>query len=65
MKTTYAVTEKFAMPGTNGFEGYPLKARSDRKAREEAKRVAAERGWPDYQIEFFRESDGCRGTIDH
>lgn len=61
--TIYTVTEKFAMAGTDGSEGYLLKAKTDSSARQEARKIAAAKGWEDYTIEFFRQSDGCRGTI--
>lgn len=44
--------------------GIQLNAKTDIGARREAKKIAKAEGLKGYRITFFRESDGCRGTID-
>jgi len=44
--------------------GIQLNAKTDLGARREAKKIANTEGLKGYRITFFRESDGCRGTID-
>ncbi len=45
--------------------GLPLTAKTDLGARRQARKITKENGLRGgYQICFFRESDGCRGTID-
>jgi hypothetical protein len=64
MTTTYTAYDKTAEFGSDAREGYPLTATNDRAARVEAKRLAAEKGWTDLGITFFRDTDHCRGEID-
>ena len=45
-------------------EEIPISARTDRGARIAAKKTARELGIKKYSIVFFRDSDGCHGTID-
>ena len=63
MATSYAAYDKDAEFGSDAREGYPLKAKTDRSARTEAKKIAAEKGWTNVGITFFRDSDGCHGWI--
>lgn len=64
MATHYTVYDKAAEFGSDAQEGYPLKAKTDQSARIEAKKLAAEKGWEEVGIKFFRESDHCKGEID-
>lgn len=64
MATTYTVYNKSAEYGSDDFEGFPLHANRDWRARIEAKKFATEKGWDNYGITFFRESDQCRGEIE-
>jgi hypothetical protein len=43
---------------------YPIKAKTDKGARVAAKKEANRLGIKNYQIIFYRSSDGCRGSID-
>ena len=45
---------------------YPLivNAKTDRSARIYAKKTAEKYGIKNYQIIFYRSSDGCRGSIE-
>lgn len=49
---------------SDAYEGYPLRAKTARGARIEAKKLASEKGWKKLRIEFFRDTDGCHGEID-
>lgn len=62
--TTYTAYDKAAEFGSDAQEGYPLKAKTDRSARIEAKKIAAEKGWENLGISFFRDTDQCCGEID-
>lgn len=62
--TAYTAYNKSAEFGSSDYEGFPLSAKTDRSARIEAKNLAAEKGWTEHGIAFFRQSDGCRGEID-
>lgn len=64
MTTRYTAYDKAAPYGSDGHEGYPLQATTDAAARKEAKRLAADKGWIDLGITFFRDTDLCRGEID-
>ncbi len=64
MTVTYTAYDKAAEFGSDAQEGYPLKAKTDRSARIEAKKIAAEKGWENLGISFFRDTDQCRGEID-
>ena len=64
MTTTYTAYDKTAEFNSDAAEGYPLKAKTDRAARIEAKKIAAEKGWGKLGISFFRDTDHCRGEID-
>jgi hypothetical protein len=44
--------------------GIQLNAKTDLGARREARKIAKAEGLKGYSITFFRESDGCRGTLD-
>ena len=62
--TYYTAYNKAAEYWSDANEGYPLKAKTDRSARIEAKKIAAEKGWEHLGISFFRYTDHCRGEID-
>jgi len=64
MTTHYTAYDKAAEYGSDAREGYPLKAKTDQSARTEAKKVSAEKGWEEVGIQFFRDSDHCKGEID-
>lgn len=64
MATYYTAYDKAAEYWSDANEGYPLKAKTDRSARIEAKKIAAEKGWEHLGISFFRDTDHCRGEID-
>lgn len=44
--------------------GIQLTAKTDRGARIQANKIAKSEGLQGYRITFYRDSDGCRGTID-
>ena len=44
--------------------GIQLNAKTDIGARREAAKIAKAQGLRGYRITFFRESDGCRGTVE-
>lgn len=62
--TYYTAYDKAAEYWSDANEGYPLEAKTDRSARIEAKKIAAEKGWEHLGISFFRDTDHCRGEID-
>jgi hypothetical protein len=64
MTITYTAYDRAAEFGSDAQEGYQLKAQTDQGARIEAKKLAAEKGWTDLAISFFRDNDQCRGEIE-
>ena len=62
MATAYAVCPTTSQGEFD--EGTPLVAKTDAQARREAAKLAKASGWQAYAIEFFRDSDNCRGTIE-
>lgn len=59
--TTYTAQSKTDEFGNNAVV---LNAKTDEQARTEAARVAKSNGWAAYWINFHRDTDGCRGTIE-
>lgn len=59
LKIRYAIMHS----ALDADHGIPLTAKTDIGARRQARKIAKVEGLRGYRITFFRESDGCRGTI--